>query len=63
MMQVKVAAITMSIIAVFVGTALISGFVLHDHHRRKVFVGSTGLVASIALYSSPLVAMVSLIFQ
>ncbi|CAN1755386.1 Bidirectional sugar transporter SWEET3b [Linum perenne] len=36
---------------------LLSAFVLHDHHLRKVFVGTVGVVASAAMYSSPLVAM------
>ncbi|KAK2654087.1 hypothetical protein Ddye_013943 [Dipteronia dyeriana] len=32
-------------------------FVFHDHHDRKVFVGSVGLVACVAMYGSPLVVM------
>ncbi|XP_074284573.1 bidirectional sugar transporter SWEET3 [Silene latifolia] len=55
--KVKVAAITIPIIAVFGITALISTFLLHNHHQRKVCVGSIGLVASVAMYSSPLVAV------
>lgn len=60
MMQVKVAALTMTFLALFVATALISALLLHDHHKRKIFVGSVGLVTSIALYGAPLVAVVSL---
>ncbi|KAJ0962997.1 hypothetical protein J5N97_028119 [Dioscorea zingiberensis] len=35
-------------------------FALHDHHHRKMLIGSIGLVASTAMYGSPLVAVVSL---
>lgn len=42
----------------FTMTVFVSSFLLHDHRHRKVFVGSVGLVASISMYSSPLVAMV-----
>lgn len=58
-MQVKVAALTLTVLALFVATALISAFLLHDHHTRKVFVGSAGLATSVALYGAPLVAVVS----
>ncbi|XP_072959746.1 bidirectional sugar transporter SWEET3b isoform X2 [Typha angustifolia] len=44
-------------LVVFSTTALVSSTALHDHHQRKVFVGSIGLVASISMYSSPLVAV------
>lgn len=59
MMQVKVAATTLPVIALFCMTALISAFLFHDRHHRKVFVGTVGLVASSAMYGSPLVAVVS----
>ncbi|KAK6936719.1 SWEET sugar transporter [Dillenia turbinata] len=38
-------------------TALVSAFTFHDHHHRKVFVSSVRLVASVAMYGSPLVAV------
>lgn len=49
----------LSVILVFCLTAILSAFVFHDHHHRKMFVGSIGLAASIAMYGSPLVVMVS----
>ncbi|KAL5984700.1 Bidirectional sugar transporter SWEET3b [Asimina triloba] len=52
-----VALVAVPVIATFCVTALVSAFALHDHHHRKVFVGSVGLVASVAMYSSPLVVM------
>ncbi|KAF5947561.1 hypothetical protein HYC85_013518, partial [Camellia sinensis] len=45
------------VILVFCITAIISAFAFHDHHHRKIFVGSIGLVASIAMYGSPLVVV------
>ncbi|GJN06469.1 hypothetical protein PR202_ga24198 [Eleusine coracana subsp. coracana] len=33
-----------------------SSFLIHTHHMRKVVVGSVGLVASVSMYSSPMVA-------
>ncbi|GMP70491.1 hypothetical protein CsSME_00029322 [Camellia sinensis var. sinensis] len=53
----KVAMITIPVILVFCITAIISAFAFHDHHHRKIFVGSIGLVASIAMYGSPLVVV------
>ncbi|GAB4858414.1 Bidirectional sugar transporter sweet3 [Ancistrocladus abbreviatus] len=55
--KVKVAAEVLPVIAVFCTTASISTFVFHDHHDRKVFVGSVGLAASMAMYGSPLVVV------
>lgn len=55
--KMKVAVIVLPIILVFCMTAIISAFAFHDHHHRKVFVGSFGLVASIVMYGSPLVAV------
>ncbi|XP_020272295.1 bidirectional sugar transporter SWEET3b-like [Asparagus officinalis] len=46
------------VIVLFGMTVFVSSFLLHDHPHRKVFVGSIGLVASIAMYGSPLVTMV-----
>ncbi|XP_078175222.1 nodulin MtN3 family protein isoform X2 [Carex rostrata] len=45
------------VVVLFILTALISRFILHDHPHRKVLVGSIGLVASMSMYSSPLVAV------
>ncbi|KAH9646599.1 Bidirectional sugar transporter SWEET3 [Citrus sinensis] len=56
-LQIKVAAIVIPVILLFCITALVSAFVFHDHHHRKLFVGSIGLGASITMYSSPLVAV------
>ncbi|KMZ64772.1 Bidirectional sugar transporter SWEET3b [Zostera marina] len=41
----------------FVGVALTSTFSFHNHRTRKILVGSFGLVASVLMYSSPLVAV------
>lgn len=57
--QVTVAVTTVSVASAFSIFAIISAFVFHDHHLRKVFIGSIGLVASVAMYGSPLVAVVS----
>ncbi|KAM7504847.1 hypothetical protein LguiB_003751 [Lonicera macranthoides] len=38
-------------------TVVITGFALEDHLNRKLFVGSIALVASIAMYGSPLVVV------
>ncbi|KAM7463711.1 hypothetical protein LguiA_031832 [Lonicera macranthoides] len=54
----KVVSITsIGVILVVSITAIISTFGFHDHHYRKVFVGSIGLVASVAMYGSPLVVV------
>jgi len=39
--------------------AIVSTFAIPDHRHRKLLVGSVSLGVSIALYASPLVAMVS----
>ncbi|CAN1267656.1 Bidirectional sugar transporter SWEET3 [Linum perenne] len=57
--NIKVAVILVPVILAFSIISAVSAFVLHDHHLRKVFVGTVGVVASAAMYSSPLVAMVS----
>lgn len=56
--KVKVAMITTFVLAVFGVTAAVSAFALHDSPHRKLLVGSVGLCVSVALYGSPLVAMV-----
>ncbi|KAF3432868.1 hypothetical protein FNV43_RR23970 [Rhamnella rubrinervis] len=53
--KVKVGVGAVLVIIVFSISAAISAFVFHDHHHRKMFFGSVGLVASIALYGSPLI--------
>ncbi|KAF7148655.1 hypothetical protein RHSIM_Rhsim03G0199700 [Rhododendron simsii] len=53
----KVALMIVPVIPVFCITAMISAFVIHNHHHRKVFVGSVGFVATVAVISSPLVVM------
>ena len=55
----KVAMIVIPGLIVFSITALISTFVFHDHHHRKIFVGSVGLLVSVSMYGSPLVVVVS----
>ncbi|KAF8042892.1 hypothetical protein BT93_A1272 [Corymbia citriodora subsp. variegata] len=55
--KVKVAATTLGVFAIFIVIAIVSTFIFHDHHHRKVFVGSVGLVASVAMYGSPLVVV------
>ncbi|GLT38770.1 hypothetical protein SLA2020_129960 [Shorea laevis] len=55
--KIKVAVTATPAILVFCISAIISAFLLHDHPHRKVFVGSVGLVASVAMYAAPLVAV------
>ncbi|KAK6250702.1 hypothetical protein SCA6_004707 [Theobroma cacao] len=55
--EIKVGVITTPVILVSCITAIISAFVFHDHHHRKAFVGTVGLVASVAMYCAPLVAV------
>ncbi|XP_043716774.1 bidirectional sugar transporter SWEET3 [Telopea speciosissima] len=52
-----VALVAVPVITGICITALVSTFALHSHRQRKVFVGSVGLVASVAMYGSPLVAV------
>ncbi|WOG92801.1 hypothetical protein DCAR_0312077 [Daucus carota subsp. sativus] len=53
----KVAILTTTVTLIFVTCAIISAVVFHDHHHRKILIGSIGLVASVAMYCSPLVAV------
>ncbi|XP_060206358.1 bidirectional sugar transporter SWEET3 isoform X2 [Lycium barbarum] len=53
----EVAKMVVPIILICLAIGIISAFVFHDHRRRKVFVGSVGLVASVAMYASPLVVV------
>ncbi|MCL7037093.1 hypothetical protein MKW94_025674, partial [Papaver nudicaule] len=39
-------------------TASVSAFTLEDHRHRKMLVGCVGLVASVSMYASPLIAVV-----
>ncbi|GMY07404.1 bidirectional sugar transporter SWEET3 [Fagus crenata] len=55
--KMKVAMIVIPGLIVFSITALISTFVFHDHHHRKIFVGSVGLLVSVSMYGSPLVVV------
>lgn len=59
MVQKKVALMIVPVIPVFCITTTISAFVFHNHHHRKVFVGSVVFVATVAMFCSPLVVMVS----
>ncbi|KAI4324987.1 hypothetical protein MLD38_030424 [Melastoma candidum] len=56
-LQMKLVATLVAVVLAFNAIAVVSTFMLHDHHHRKMFVGSIGLVASVAMYGSPLVAM------
>ncbi|KAI0524145.1 hypothetical protein KFK09_003509 [Dendrobium nobile] len=47
----------LTIITVFLITAFVSKFKMHDHETRRKFVGSIGTAASIAMYASPLAAL------
>uniref|UniRef100_A0A0D9WDW3 Bidirectional sugar transporter SWEET n=1 Tax=Leersia perrieri TaxID=77586 RepID=A0A0D9WDW3_9ORYZ len=44
------------VLVVFGLTVFFSSFSMHNRHIRKIFVGSIGLVSSISMYGSPLVA-------
>ncbi|KAK7385028.1 hypothetical protein VNO78_30735 [Psophocarpus tetragonolobus] len=55
--KVKVAMITVPVLIVFSAIAIASSFAFKDHRHRKNLVGGVGLGVSIAMYSSPLVAM------
>ncbi|EEC70192.1 hypothetical protein OsI_00934 [Oryza sativa Indica Group] len=54
--QKFVLRMVLPVLAFFALTAIFSSFLFHTHGLRKVFVGSIGLVASISMYSSPMVA-------
>ncbi|KAI3731356.1 hypothetical protein L1987_62544 [Smallanthus sonchifolius] len=53
----KAGIMTTGVIIFFSIIALISTYVFHDHKTRKQLVGGVGLIASIAMYASPLVVM------
>ncbi|KAF2312170.1 hypothetical protein GH714_028365 [Hevea brasiliensis] len=54
---IKVGVMLLPVLLFFSITAAISSFAFHDHHSRKVFTGSVGLVGSVGMYGSPLVVM------
>ncbi|GMJ00976.1 hypothetical protein like AT5G53190 [Hibiscus trionum] len=56
-LQIKAGVIATIVVVLCSTTAIISAYVFHDHHRRKVFVGTVGLVASVAMYAAPLVVV------
>ncbi|XP_010521381.1 PREDICTED: bidirectional sugar transporter SWEET3 [Tarenaya hassleriana] len=55
--KIRVCATFVPVMVAFAVTAAVSTAVFHDHHHRKIYVGSVGLVASVAMYGSPLVAV------
>ncbi|XVF53440.1 hypothetical protein PTKIN_Ptkin05aG0099600 [Pterospermum kingtungense] len=55
--KIKAGVIATIVILVFSVTAIISAFLFHDHHHRKVFVGIVGLVSSVSMYAAPLVVV------
>jgi solute carrier family 50 protein (sugar transporter) len=58
----KLVVMMVSPILTIFGTAVFfSSFSMHTHQMRKVFVGSIGLVVSVLMYGSPLVAVVSIV--
>lgn len=58
-MQKRVAIIFAGVILVFAVIAIITVFALHNHADRKLFIGIISLFASMAMYTSPIVAVVS----
>lgn len=57
-LQWKAGVMTTALISFFSIIAIISTYVFHDHKTRKQLVGGVGLIASTAMYASPLVVMV-----
>ncbi|KAG2709709.1 hypothetical protein I3760_05G253900 [Carya illinoinensis] len=55
--KMKVTVTVTPVILVSCTTFIVSSFAFHDHRHRKLFVGSVGLVASVAMYGSPLVVV------
>ncbi|KAF5772270.1 putative SWEET sugar transporter [Helianthus annuus] len=53
----KAGIMTTALIIFFSIIALISTYKFHDHKTRKQLVGGVGLIASVAMYASPLVVM------
>ncbi|XP_058100216.1 bidirectional sugar transporter SWEET3b-like [Magnolia sinica] len=54
----KLVSLAVALVAiVFSAIVLVSTFALHDHRHRKMLVGCFGLVASVSMYGSPLVAV------
>ncbi|KAK9063161.1 hypothetical protein SSX86_017031 [Deinandra increscens subsp. villosa] len=57
----KAGIMTTAVIIFFSTIALISTYVFHDHKTRKQLVGGVGLIASVAMYASPLVVVKTVI--
>ncbi|XP_065868525.1 bidirectional sugar transporter SWEET3 [Euphorbia lathyris] len=55
--KIKVVVAMVPVILYFAIATLVSSFVFHDHHHRKLFTGSIGLLSSVGMYASPLVVM------
>lgn len=55
--KIKVTMVMVPVLIYFSVTAAVSTFVFHDHHHRKQFTGSVGLLSSVGMYASPLVVM------
>ncbi|XP_071927120.1 bidirectional sugar transporter SWEET3b-like [Coffea arabica] len=53
----KVGILTALVILICCATAISSALAIHDHPHRKIFVGSMGVIASVAMYTSPLVVV------
>lgn len=54
----KLVLLMVSLVLIIFGmTVFFSSFSIHTHRMRKMFVGSIGLVTSISMYSSPLIAV------
>ncbi|GJM94899.1 hypothetical protein PR202_ga11583 [Eleusine coracana subsp. coracana] len=57
----KFVVLMVTLVLAIVGvTVFFSSFTIHGHHMRKLFVGSMGIVTSMSMYSSPLVAVFNL---
>lgn len=63
LLQKLVMMMVSPILIIFGMAVFFSIFSFHTHQMRKVFVGSIGLVASILMYGSPLVAVVSTVIS
>nr|XP_021592800.1 bidirectional sugar transporter SWEET3 [Manihot esculenta]OAY30286.1 hypothetical protein MANES_14G018300v8 [Manihot esculenta] len=55
--KIKVGVTLLPVLLLFSIVAAVSSFAFHDHHSRKIFTGSVGLVVSVGMYGSPLVVM------
>ncbi|WCJ36796.1 Bidirectional sugar transporter SWEET3 [Euphorbia peplus] len=55
--KIKVSIAMVPVILYFAIAVCVPTFVFHDHHHRKLFTGSIGLLSSVGMYASPLVVM------